>query len=117
MKYLLLLLPSLAFAAPLPEKSISSMMAQSEYVMSQGVCQVANGDTASGTVILILPAPVGVRRISRADYNWIKEVGYQKGSSGLFLMTERIQEACSQDALNSRCIAARSLWNANWSGR
>jgi hypothetical protein len=81
--------------------------------MSQGLCAVANDTKDYGAQMLtvILPQPVGVRRILRNDYNWIRSAGYAKGKSGKFVMSERIIEACSVDALSGRCIAARSYWS------
>jgi hypothetical protein len=112
----LFLAAGIASADPLPASSIANMMAQSEDVMSRGLCAVANdqADYKGETVVLVLPAPIGVRRVLRNDYNWVRNAGYAKAPSGLFLMTERIKEACSGDALIGRCLAVRSLWNANW---
>jgi hypothetical protein len=102
----------LADAAPLPARNIAAMVAHSEAVMSAGLCVVANDtkDYGSETLTVVLPKPVGVRKILKNDYNWIRSAGYAKGKSGKFLMSERIIEACSVDALSGRCLAARSYW-------
>jgi hypothetical protein len=100
-------------AAPLPAESIANMVAQSEYVMGAGLCAVANDtkDYGAETVTVVLPKPVGVRRILKNDYNWIRSAGYAKGKSGRYVMSERIEEACMADALSGRCVAARSYWS------
>lgn len=101
-----------AGAEPLPARAIANMVAQSEEVMAAGLCAVANDskDYKSETVLIVLPAPVGPRRILKNDYTWIRSAGYAKAPSGRFLMSERIKEACESDALGGRCLAARSLW-------
>jgi len=115
MKHLLLLALTLcasaAAAAPLPADRIANMVAQSEYVMSRGLCAVANDTKDYGTASILILLPDGPRRILINDYNWIRAAGYAKGKSGRFVMSERIEEACQADALGSRCIAARSYWS------
>ncbi len=115
--YLLALVATSAAAAPLPAHKIANMVAQSEYVMGKGLCIVANDtkDYGAETLTVILPAPVGARKILRNDYNWIRSAGYAKGASGRFVMSERIEEACQADALSSRCLAARSYWSQTFS--
>ena len=101
-----------AHSAPLPPIDIDAMVAQIETVMTAGLCAVANDTADHGieTITLILPAPVGVRKILVNDYNWMREPGYAKASSGRFVMSERAVEACSADALSGRCLAFRSYW-------
>lgn len=108
-----LLACSVAQAAPLPADAIANMVAQSEAVMRTGVCAVANDGKVYTTqaIVLLLPAPIGARRILRSDYEWIRSAGYAKGASGRFVMSERIEKACQADAFGSRCLAARSLWS------
>ena len=108
----LLALPIVALAEPPPRGEVEKMVAQSEFYMSCGLCQVENGPPAAGLQTLILPK-VGVRIISAADYNWIKFAGNDKGASGLFLMSERIIEGC-RDWASSRCLAARGKWQRAW---
>jgi hypothetical protein len=111
---LLLLVPALCCAAPLPAQNIANMVAQSEAVMNAGLCQVANDtqDYQNETIAVLLPAPVGLRRILRNDYNWIRNTGYERNpKTGRYLMSERIEEACSADALSGRCLAVRSYWS------
>jgi hypothetical protein len=112
----LLLVPALVCAAPLPAERIASMVAQSEYVMANGLCAVANDtkDYGSETIVVVLPKPVGPRRILLNDYNWIRAAAYEKGPSGRYVMSERIEEACQADALSGRCLAARSYWSQTW---
>ena len=107
------LLCGLAHADPAPSGAVEKMMAQSEFYMNCGVCKVERGPFSSVTQTLIFPPPVGVRRISAADYNWIKEAGNAKGASGLYVMTERVQQSClvwSSDP----CLAVRALWQQEW---
>lgn len=100
-------------AAPLPAASIAAMVEQSESVMSRGLCAVANDpkDYGGEVMTVLLPRPVGARKILRQDYEWIRSAGYAKGKSGLYVMSERINEACSTEATSSRCLAARSYWS------
>ena len=102
-----------AQADPAPPGAVEKMMAQSEFYMNCGVCKVERGPFSSVTQTLIFPPPVGVRQISSADYNWIKEAGNEKAPSGLYVMTERVHQACltwSSDA----CFAVRALWQQEW---
>ncbi len=110
---LLALVATSAAAAPLQANKIANMVAQSEYVMGNGLCAVANDtkDYGTETILVILPKPVGPRRILLNDYNWIRSSGYAKGKSGRFVMSERIEEACQADALSGKCLAARSYWS------
>ena len=109
----LLLFAASAHSQQAPPGAVEKMMAQSEFYMNCGVCQVERRPFATDTQTLLLPPPAGVRRISAADYNWIKEAGNAKGSSGLYVMTERVQQACmvwSSDV----CLGVRALWQQAW---
>ena len=108
----LLFAASCAHAAPLPQLEIDAMAAQIEDVMGQGLCAVANDtvDHGTETITLLLPAPVGVRRILVNDYNWMRSPAYSKAPNGMFVMSERAREACGADALGGRCLAFRSYW-------
>ena len=110
---LALLCVSALRADPLPQQNIANMVARSDAVMDAGLCVVAN-DTSTppgATITLLLPQPVGPRRILVADYNWIRAAGYLTNpATGRWVMSERIEQACTADALSSRCFAARSLW-------
>lgn len=102
-----------AFAEPLPADRIANMVAQSEWVMEQGLCQVANdpNDYGSATLAVVLPRPIGVRRISRNTYNQFRNLGYEKAPSGRYAMSEFIEQTCGADALSDGCLAARSFWS------
>ena len=103
----------IAHADTAPPGAVEKMMAQSEFYMNCGVCKVERGPFSSVTQTLVFPPPVGVRRISSADYNWIKEAGNEKGVSGLYKMTERIQQACMVWS-SDPCFAVRALWQQEW---
>ena len=110
---LVLLLCGAAHADPAPVGAVEKMMAQSEFYMHCGVCRVERGPFSSATQTILFPPPVGVRRISSADYNWIKEAGNAKGASGLYVMTERVQQACAVWS-SDVCLAVRALWQQEW---
>lgn len=84
--------------------------------MACGACQVQRDQAkyTTETILLLLPPPVGARRIFVTDYNWIRNAGDTKAPSGHFLMSERIEQACAADWSGSACIAARALWRQEW---
>ena len=113
-----LTLASLFFAAAAhaqqaPPGAVEKMMAQSEFYMNCGVCQVERRPFALTAQTLLLPPPAGVRQISASDYNWIKEAGSAKGASGLYVMTERVQQACLTWSSDT-CLVVRALWRQEW---
>ena len=110
----LALLCGLAHADQAPPGAVEKMAAQSEFVMNCGLCRVVIGPSATASLTIIFPPPVGVRVIQPVDYNWLKDAGQIKAASGLYVMTERITEACTANWSGDRCIAFRSMWRQEW---
>ena len=105
---------SLAGAEPAPRDAVEKMAAQSEFVMNCGLCRVVTGPSATTSLTLIFPPPVGVRIIDPVDYNWLKDAGEKKAVSGRYVMTERIIEACTANWSGNRCLAFRSMFRQEW---
>lgn len=117
MKYLIALLlfvAGLAHADSAPVDAVAKMASQSEFYMNCGLCRVERGPSATKPLTIVFPPPVGVRYIQPADYNWLKDAGEKKAASGLYVMTERIVEACSANWSSDRCLAFRSMWRQAW---
>ena len=83
----LALLCGLAHADQAPPGAVEKMAAQSEFVMNCGLCRVVIGPSATASLTIIFPPPVGVRVIQPVDYNWLKDAGQIKAASGLYVMT------------------------------
>lgn len=100
-------------AAPLAPEKIAGMASQIDTVMNAKLCAVANDtkDYGGETVLVVLPKPVGARRILKNDYHWMRNTGYDKTKAGEWLMTYRMRAACKADGEGGRCIAFRSYFS------
>lgn len=118
MKKLLLILGAVcsqAFATTAPTDAVEKMVAQSEFYMNCDLCQVGNDATPykPGTFYQLY---IGSTRylIPIEDYTAIRNAGKDVGVSGLFVMSEKVQDACRADWDGSVCRAARLLWKQEW---
>lgn len=108
MKKLLFLL---AFVSTSALAGAENMVAQCEAVMRCDVCRIANDPKPRPNGVLVL-VKGGTRRISAADYDWIRNAGSSK-VNGRYLMCVRVEEAMKEPE-SGRGFAARALFNADW---
>ena len=83
-----------------PPGAIDKMVAQSEFVMNCGVCQVLRDPTVYQTnaMTLLLPPPVGARTILIADYNYIRAATAMNWDRvACSVMSERIKAGMSSE--------------------
>jgi hypothetical protein len=96
------------------QAGVENMVAQCEAVMRCDLCRVAlDKEAYPGEMKQIFLPKLGLRFISVADYNWIRNAVDTKTDAGKYLMCERVAEAM-QAPDSPRGIVARSLFDASW---
>lgn len=113
MKTLLLLFFSLSGSAL---AGTANMVAQCEEVMRCEICRVANDVSTPATKIVSYLDAQGkpqARRVLAADYDYIRNTGYEKTSQGKFLMCERVAKVMRRPK-SEQAAGARALFSATW---
>lgn len=107
----------LAFVASSAIAGTPEMVAQCEEVMRCNLCRVANDKSEPGATKLVTylddRGKAQSRRVSIADYDYIRDTGYEKTKDGRFLMCVRVAEVM-KDPTSVRAMGARALFSQTW---
>jgi hypothetical protein len=103
----------LAFVATSAIAGTENMVAQCEAVMRCDVCRIEKDERPRPNGVLVPIKDGSLRRISQADYNYIRNAGDAKRRDGRYLMCYRVEQAMKKPD-SGRGLAARALFNADW---